>query len=107
MDEYLFSYNNVQVPLKISDIFYIEKEDKYVLYHTRRGEFRERKSMKEAAAYFEPYHFLWIHSSYLVNMQYITRLESDHLILQKQQFPIARSRKQHVRDSVHTYIESH
>lgn len=30
--EYLFSYNNVSIPLKISDIFYIEKDGKQLVY---------------------------------------------------------------------------
>lgn len=44
----MFAYNNVEIPLRIADILYIEKEDKFLVYHTKRGEFRERKSMKAA-----------------------------------------------------------
>lgn len=95
-EEYLFSYNNIKVPLKISNIYYIEKEDKLLVYHTSRGEFRERKSMKHAWTDMEKYHFLWIHASYMVNMQYITRVASDIMELGNVKLPIARARKQDV-----------
>lgn len=103
-EEYLFSYNNVEVPLKIADIYYIEKQDKNLVYHTRRGEFRERKSMKSAFALFEPYQFLWIHSSYLVNMQYITQIAADTVYLSKVRLPIARARKAEVIERLHRYV---
>ena len=104
-DEYLFSYNNVKVPLKISDIYYIEKEDKMLVYHTKRGEFRERKNMKDAFAFFEHYDFLWIHASYLVNMEYILKIENDTVILPKISLPVSRAKKAKMIDTFHSYIE--
>ncbi|WP_416325771.1 LytTR family transcriptional regulator DNA-binding domain-containing protein [[Eubacterium] hominis] len=103
-EEYLFTYNHVSVPLHINDIFYIEKEEKYLIYHTKRGEFRERKNMKDAATYFEPYDFLWIHVSYLVNMQYITKIEQDQLYLDKLALPISRSKRPTVTEKMHALV---
>lgn len=103
-EEYLFTYNNVTVPLCISDIYFIEKEDKNLVYHTKRGMFKERKSMKEAAAYFESYDFLWIHVSYLVNMQYIEKIEKDQLQLHHMTFPIARSKRGNVIQKMHYMV---
>lgn len=105
-EEYVFHYNNVTVPLKISDIYYIEKEDKYLVYHTRRGEFRERKNMKDIVVYFKPFDFLWIHSSYLVNTQYITRIETDRLYIKKIELPISRAHKRQVIDTMHNVISA-
>ncbi len=104
-EEYLFSYNNVEVPLKISDIYYIEKEDKMLIYHTKRGEFRERKNMKDAFVFFEPYDFLWIHASYLVNMEYILKIENDTVVLPKISLPISRAKKARMIEVFHSYIE--
>ncbi|MGX8852976.1 LytR/AlgR family response regulator transcription factor [Amedibacillus sp. YH-ame10] len=104
-EEYLFSYNNVEVPLKIKDIYYIEKEDKYLIYHTKRGEFRERKNMKDANEYFKSYHFLWIHASYLVNMQYITQIHSDIVYLSKEQLPISRAKKAEVSKTIRQFMK--
>lgn len=104
-EEYLFSYKNVNVPLKITDIYYIEKQDKYLIYHTKRGEFRERKSMKEACAYFAQYHFLWTHVSYLVNLQYVTQIEQDFVVLCKQHLPLARARRADVMAQMRAYVK--
>ena len=104
-DEYLFSYNNVKVPLKISDIYYIEKEGKLLVYHTRRGEFRERKNMKDAYEIFKPYNFLWIHVSYLVNIMYIMKIENDMVMLPSLHLPISRSKKAEVLSAFHSLIE--
>lgn len=104
-DEYLFSYNNLSVPLKISDIRYIEKQDKYLIYHSKRGEFRERKNMKDAYIHFEPYNFLWVHASYLVNMQYVTKIESDTIYLQDEYLPISRSKKAEVAEKIRSFIQ--
>ncbi|MEG0330462.1 MAG: LytTR family DNA-binding domain-containing protein [Longicatena sp.] len=102
-EEYLFSYNNIKVPLKINDIYYIEKQDKYLIYHTRRGEFRERKTMKEAIVFFQSYHFIAIHASYLVNLQYVTQISTDTMSLQDTLLPISRSRKGEVIAKIHKY----
>ena len=104
-DEYLFSYNNVKVPLKISDIYYIEKEDKLLVYHTKRGEFRERKNMKHAYMDFRVYNFLWIHVSYLVNMSYIMKIENDMVMLPTVHLPISRSKKAEVLRTFHGFID--
>ena len=103
-EEYLLSYNYVQVPIKYRDIFYIEKIDKQLIYHTQKEEFKERKNMKDAYMEFEPYDFLRIHSSYLVNMRYITKIDSDSVYLQKIALPFARNRKQEVRRKMESYI---
>lgn len=103
-EEYLFSYNNVKVPLKISDIYYIEKEDKSLIYHTKRGEFRERKNMKDAHEFFRHYNFLWIHVSYLVNMDYIRQINGDMVLIANEELPIARAKKAEVMQVFRSFI---
>lgn len=103
--EFLFSYHNVSIPLKMSDIFYIEKEDKQLVYHTRRGDFRERKTMKKAWDDMQAYNFLWIHASYMVNVQYIIKIECDLVYLANVQLPLARARKQTVLNQLRGNIQ--
>lgn len=99
-DEYFFSYNHISVPLKIKEIYYIEKENKNLIYHTKKGEFRERKNISDAERYFEKYQFLRIHSSFLVNFQYITKFESDTVYVNQVPLPFARLRRQEIIDKV-------
>lgn len=102
-EEYFFSYNNIQIPLEVCDILYIEKEGKNVVYHTLRGEFRERKSMKEVELYFNKYDFIRVHTSYLLNLQYVSKFEVENVYLQNKVFPFARARRKSVINSVIEY----
>ena len=105
-EEYLFSYNHVNVPLKIRDIYYIEKDNKNLIYHTKRGEFSERKNIKDAEKIFEKHRFLRIHSSFLVNLQYISKIETDTVYLGDIALPFARLRRQEVIDKIRFYTKN-
>ena len=105
-EEYLLSYNNVFVPLRMQDIFYIEKRGKILIYHTIRGEFRERKTMVQAEVYFSAYDFIRVHASYLVNVLYIVKIEQDIVELQNHiLLPISRARRKDVIDWFHAYVK--
>lgn len=95
-DDYLISFHDLQIPMKIHDIYYIEKDLKYVVYHTRKGDFQERKTLKELWPILECYNFLWIHASYLVNMEYILKITNSTVCLKNVELPLARARKQEV-----------
>lgn len=104
--EYLISYNKLLIPMRMQDIYYIEKNEKNVIYHTIRGIFKERKTMLEAELYFKDYDFLRIHASYLVNVQHITKVQNDIVTLDNQiELPIARARKKEVIEWFHTYVK--
>lgn len=105
-EEYLLAYNNVYIALRMQDIYYIEKCDKQLIYHTKKGEFRERKTIGEADQFFSTYDFLRIHASYLVNVQYIIKIEQDIVELENHEsLPIARARKKFVIDWFHDYVK--
>ncbi|MDF9837810.1 MULTISPECIES: LytTR family DNA-binding domain-containing protein [unclassified Breznakia] len=92
--EYLFSYNGITLRLKFHDIYYIEKEDKNLIYYTKKGEFYERGSVTKKAHEFEEYDFVRINSGILVNYEYIFKIEGDELELNNHmRLPISRSRK--------------
>lgn len=97
--EYLFSYNGVSLKLKYHDIYYIEKEDKNLVYHTKKGLLYERCSIASKAEEFLPFDFIRIHSGIIVNYEYIYSVGNDELELQDHTIlPISRSRKQYVAD---------
>jgi len=92
--EYLFSYNGVTVKLKFHDIYYIEKEEKNLIYYTKKGEFYERGSIANKEKEFEKYDFIRINSGILVNYEYIFQINGEELELHNhKRLPISRSRK--------------
>jgi len=106
--EYLLSYNNILVPLQLQDIYFIEKNEKNLIYHSARGLFRERKTMMQAEQYFSAYDFIRIHASFLVNVLHIAKVMPDMVVLDtKEELPIARARKKYVVDWFHSYVNKH
>lgn len=100
-DTLFFQYNQVKVPLKIMDIIYLEKEDKLVVYHTRRGVFKERGSIYEKADVLAAYDFIRIHNSLVVNMNSIAYVDGVMVVLIDQtRLPISRSRRSEVIDKL-------
>lgn len=99
--EYVITYNGLNVKLKYQDIIYIEKEDKNLVYHTKKGLFYERCSIAQRADELEAYDIIRINSGLLVNYEYIFRvmLEEvellDHTIL-----PISRARRNYLNEFI-------
>ncbi len=93
-NEYYFSYNGLVVKLKYRDIYYVEKDDKNMVYHTKKGEFYQRGSIAKLAEDFLPYDFVRINSGILVNYEYIFKIEDDEVELHNHvKLPISRSRR--------------
>lgn len=105
--DYLLSYNGLLIAIRIQDIYYIEKSNKNLIFHTVRGVFKERKTMMKAEEYFKNYDFLRIHASFLVNVQHIVKIQNDMIELHHQEtLPIARARKKEIIDWFHAYVKA-
>lgn len=92
--EYLFSYNGVIIRMKYHDIYYIEKEDKDLLYYTKKGTFKERGSIAKKSEELKKYDFIRINSGIIVNYEYIFQICGDDIELNNHvMLPISRSRK--------------
>ncbi len=92
--EYFFAYNGVKIRLKFHDIYYIEKEDKNLVYHTKLGEFHERGSIAKKSEELQQYDFVRINSGLLVNYEYIFKIDNDELeLINHEILPISRARK--------------
>jgi len=99
--EYLFSYNGLSVKLKYQDIIYIEKDEKNLVYHTKKGLFYERCSIAQKAEEMEAYDIIRINSGILVNYEYIFRIMQDEVeLLDHTKLPISRARRNYVSDFV-------
>ena len=104
--EYLFSYNGINVKLKYQDIIYIEKEEKNLIFHTKKGLFYERSSISEKAKEMEPYDIIRINSGILVNYEYIYSIAADEIeLIDHTLLPVSRARKNHVAKFVRSKTE--
>ena len=61
--------------IPVVDIIYIEAEDDYVMIHTAATKFLKEKTMKFMESHLDPNQFIRIHRSFIVNAEFIQRLE--------------------------------
>ena len=67
--------------LEIKEIIYIEKEKNYIIFHTQRGEYKERSTIDARAVNLMNRIFLRPHIGYLVNVRFIDELLPDSIRL--------------------------
>lgn len=60
--------------IPLGELVYLEKQNNYIIFHTSRGEYRERGSMDERAEYLTSKGFVRPHISYLVSLGHIAEL---------------------------------
>lgn len=104
--EYLLTYNGINVKLKYQDILYIEKEDKNLIYHTKKGLFYERSSIAKKADEMEEYDIIRINSGILVNYEYIFRITQDEVeLMDHTLLPISRARRNYVSEFIRDKVK--
>src|SRR5262245_7311785 len=62
--------------IPVQDVFYLEAADDYVKVHTQEGDFLKNKTMNHFEEVLDKQHCVRSHSSYIVNLQPITALNS-------------------------------
>ncbi|MGM9947339.1 LytR/AlgR family response regulator transcription factor [Floccifex sp.] len=96
-DLYRLIYNGVDVNLPYEEIYYLEKIDKMVYFHTKKGEFHQRINMSDLEEIFSPYGFLRVHVSYLVNEKHIAAWYKDEVELTiGKKVPLSRQQKRKI-----------
>lgn len=94
---YTLIYDGVHVNLPYADIYYLEKIDKMVYFHTKKGVFHKRMNMSELEDLFTPYGFIRVHVSYMVNEKHIIAWFKDEVELDiGQKIPLSRAQKRKI-----------
>lgn len=88
------------VKLKVQNIFYVESDGHFVLYHTEDGVYRERNTIKEVEAKLAPFDFVRCNNSYLINLDQITLIKKDVVEVGGDEVPISRSFKKSFMNAV-------
>ena len=88
------------------DIIYIQKlkAEKYVLYKTKQGEFRERTTLEKVLEDLESDKFLLAERGYIVNIQHILRVKGNLIYLDNgETVVISRKRMLEVNEKIHEF----
>lgn len=98
---YTLIYDGVHVNLPYAEIYYLEKIDKMVYFHTKKGVFHKRMNMSELEELFTPYGFVRVHVSYMVNEKHITAWFKDEVELDiGKKIPLSRAQKRKIKHNM-------
>lgn len=92
------------IKLTCSQIFYIEKDKNYLLYHTAQGEFRIRGTMAALEEELSQEGFSKCINGCLVNLKYVTKFGKDMVWIQDTPLPVSRNRKKEFREDFMRYL---
>lgn len=90
--------------LNSNDIYYIEIENRFLVYHTAEGDFSQRGTLQSAEEMFQNYHFVKCNHWYLVNLKYVTEIEENIAHVAGSRLEISRRNRAHFLKEVTEYI---
>lgn len=91
-------YGGQVIGVKYSEIIYIEKSVNNVIIHTVRGVFSERNTITQLEKTLSGYSFVRCHIGYLVNLDYITLINSTEITLKNsEKIPLSRRNVKNVK----------
>lgn len=76
--------------LDTEEIFYIESQNRMLLYHTAQGVFEVRATMQAAEEELAPFHFVKCNHWYLVNLAHVRELHKDTVLVAGAELEISR-----------------
>lgn len=89
----VIQHDGVSQKVKLSDILYVEADGSYVVYHTPEQTYRVRGPLKNVEKELSGQGFLRCDYGCVVNLQHVTNLKSDTVIVGDRELPVSRSRK--------------
>lgn len=74
-------------------IYYIEVIRHTVIFHTKHGEVKSWGSLKEFKNVLEPVNFVQCSRFFLINLEYVTAVSENTVIINNEEIPLSRSQK--------------
>lgn len=81
------------VKINIADIYFIEGQRHNVIYHTSRGDYCSRITMKELEEKLAVHNFFRCAKGYLVNMNHVEGFVGSDCVIHNVHIPVSRTRK--------------
>lgn len=78
------------VRLTQQQVWYVEKDKNYVIYHTEKGTYKARGTMQEVKEKLDSFLFAECMTGCLVNLQYVEEVGKDSVQIKDAQLPVSR-----------------
>jgi DNA-binding LytR/AlgR family response regulator len=82
--------------VKVDDILYLESDNNYVHVHTLKNKMLVRNSIQDYLDLLGAKHFYRVHRSYAVNINHVQTINTEYLIINQAQIPIAKTYRDHL-----------
>lgn len=93
--------------IRLDDILYLCKEQKYTVFHCRKGTYRERLALNQVHQKLPGERFIFVERGYIVNLKYVSDLRGQEITLSDGEnecyLPVSRQMAAGVRDQVALY----
>ena len=90
--------------LEISQIYYLETRSRMLYYHTSSGVYSVRSSLQSAEQELGSYSFAKCNQCYLVNLQYVTDMRDEYVMVADTKLEISRRNRKSFMDAVIAHI---
>lgn len=99
-------YRNETISILYEDILYLESMGHLVVVHTKKGDYRAYDRLEKVKERL-PGNFVHCHKSYLVNMDWIQKIDKNRIfLLTGKELPISKSRYGETRDKYFLYTDA-
>lgn len=88
--------------VNVHEILFLEKDGNYITVHVPNKKILWRENMKNIYDHFNPYQFIRVHKSFVVNRDQINVIEVDNISIDKHSIPIGRT----YREQLHEILDS-
>lgn len=86
--------------LAVDEIYYVESQGHSMNYHTEKGNYASRGTMKELEEVLTPYGFFRSGKGFLVNMKYVDGVQENCCVIRGEKLPISRMKRKPFMDAL-------
>lgn len=90
--------------ISTEELYYVEVQGHYLYYHTRKGTFRQKASLKEVEEELKGLSFTKCNQCYLVNLRYASAVSKDEVQVAEDWLKISRPKKKSFMTALADYI---
>lgn len=90
--------------LAVNQIAYVEVQDHDLTYHTADEALPAKGTLSEAEAMLGTESFFRCNKCYLVNLEYVDRVDNNSILIGKERVQVSRARKKALLDALNNYI---
>lgn len=94
--------SNIMVKLKTNDILYVQSDGNYIHIYQENKKHTIRSKLSDFSDKLPPENFLQVHQRYIVNLNYIDLVGSDHVMIKGVDVPVSRKYKKDLFKNIKT-----